>query len=95
MLGARDLKFHIATLHDDVTDLMPPRPSRIGADVGGTFTDVIALDADGTARISKVLSTPPDYDTAVVQAVILIELIFIAFLPFVRGVQYENGQTRK
>ena len=69
MLGARDLKFHIATLHDDVTDLMPPRPSRIGADVGGTFTDVIALDGDGTARISKVLSTPPDYDTAVVGAV--------------------------
>jgi N-methylhydantoinase A len=43
--------------------------TRIGADVGGTFTDVIALDADGTARISKVLSTPPDYDTAVIDAV--------------------------
>jgi N-methylhydantoinase A len=48
---------------------MTPQTSRIGADVGGTFTDVIALDADGTARISKVLSTPPDYDTAVVEAV--------------------------
>jgi N-methylhydantoinase A/oxoprolinase/acetone carboxylase beta subunit len=48
---------------------MPPQTSRIGADVGGTFTDVIALAADGTARITKVLSTPPDYDTAVVGAV--------------------------
>ena len=36
---------------------MPDQTSRIGADVGGTFTDVIALDADGTARITKVLST--------------------------------------
>jgi N-methylhydantoinase A len=48
---------------------MTSQTSRIGADVGGTFTDVIALDDDGTARISKVLSTPPDYDTAVVEAV--------------------------
>src|SRR3954454_3845590 len=43
--------------------------TRIGVDVGGTFTDVIAHDPDGTARIVKVLSTPPDYDTAVVDAV--------------------------
>ena len=48
---------------------MPSQTSRIGADVGGTFTDVIALDGDGTARITKVLSTPPAYDTAVVEAV--------------------------
>ena len=48
---------------------MTSQISRIGADVGGTFTDVIALAADGTARITKVLSTPPDYDTAVVVAV--------------------------
>ena len=43
--------------------------TRIGVDVGGTFTDVIAHDHDGTARIVKVLSTPPDYETAVVDAV--------------------------
>jgi N-methylhydantoinase A len=43
--------------------------SRIGVDVGGTFTDLVALDADGTARISKVLSTPPDYGAAVVEGV--------------------------
>src|SRR3954468_9353617 len=43
--------------------------TRIGVDVGGTFTDVIAHDPDGTARIVKVLSTPPDYDTAVIDAV--------------------------
>jgi N-methylhydantoinase A len=43
--------------------------SRIGADVGGTFTDVLVLEADGRVRFTKVLSTPPDYDRAVVDAV--------------------------
>ncbi len=43
--------------------------SRIGADVGGTFTDVLVLEADGRVRFTKVLSTPPDYDKAVVDAV--------------------------
>jgi N-methylhydantoinase A/oxoprolinase/acetone carboxylase beta subunit len=43
--------------------------SRIGVDVGGTFTDVILHTADGRAVVRKVLSTPPDYDLAVVRAV--------------------------
>jgi 5-oxoprolinase (ATP-hydrolysing) len=43
--------------------------ARIGADVGGTFTDVILQEADGTIRLRKVLSTPPHYDRAVVQGV--------------------------
>jgi len=43
--------------------------ARIGADVGGTFTDVLVLDAGGRVRFTKVLSTPPDYDLAVVDAV--------------------------
>ena len=43
--------------------------SRIGVDVGGTFTDVILQGADGSASIRKVLSTPPGYDRAVVEAV--------------------------
>ena len=40
--------------------------SRIGADVGGTFTDVLCIDPDGSVRFAKLLSTPPDYDRAVV-----------------------------
>ena len=43
---------------------------RIGADVGGTFTDVVLADADGQIRVEKVLSTPPLYDRAVVEAVL-------------------------
>ncbi|HEY7344964.1 MAG TPA: hydantoinase B/oxoprolinase family protein [Gaiella sp.] len=43
--------------------------TRVGADVGGTFTDVVAVDDDGSVRLAKVLSTPPAYDRAVVDAV--------------------------
>jgi N-methylhydantoinase A/oxoprolinase/acetone carboxylase beta subunit len=43
--------------------------TRIGADVGGTFTDVIVEDASGALTVRKVLSTPPAYDRAVVAAV--------------------------
>ena len=42
---------------------------RIGADVGGTFTDVLAHADEGGTTIRKVLSTPPRYDEAVVEAV--------------------------
>src|SRR3954454_4307860 len=42
--------------------------ARIGADVGGTFTDVILQRPDGRATIRKLLSTPPHYDEAVVSA---------------------------
>ena len=41
---------------------------RIGADIGGTFTDVIALGPAGQVVPMKVLSTPPDYGTGVVAA---------------------------
>ena len=41
---------------------------RIGADVGGTFTDVILLDAEGRIWSQKVPSTPPDFEQAVLLA---------------------------
>ena len=43
--------------------------TRVGVDVGGTFTDVILHGADGRASVRKLLSTPPSYDVAVVEAV--------------------------
>ncbi|ANY06332.1 hydantoinase/oxoprolinase family protein [Pseudonocardia sp. HH130630-07] len=41
---------------------------RVGADVGGTFTDVVALGPDGRIVPVKVLSTPPSYGEGVVTA---------------------------
>jgi N-methylhydantoinase A len=66
MFPLRDLKFHIATLP---RMSLPDNSARIGVDVGGTFTDVILQHADGRATIRKLLSTPPNYDAAVVEAV--------------------------
>ena len=43
--------------------------ARVGVDVGGTFTDVVLHDGDGRVVVRKVLSTPPRYDRAVVDAV--------------------------
>lgn len=41
---------------------------RIGADVGGTFTDVVLIDEQGRLWTHKVPSTPPDFDRAVLLA---------------------------
>src|SRR5205809_4732497 len=33
---------------------------RVGVDVGGTFTDLVALAQDGTIEVRKVVTTPDD-----------------------------------
>ncbi len=38
---------------------------RAAADVGGTFTDLVAVDAEGVVTRHKTLSTPPDFDAGV------------------------------
>jgi N-methylhydantoinase A len=38
---------------------------RLGADIGGTFTDIILLAQDGALLSKKVLSTPDDYSRAI------------------------------
>src|SRR5579875_389744 len=42
---------------------------RIGADVGGTFTDIVLLDDAGTVEKYKTLSTPPNYEIAVLEGI--------------------------
>ncbi len=48
---------------------MSERSYRIGADVGGTFTDVILVDNDGHIWTHKIPSTPPDFERAVLNAI--------------------------
>ena len=43
---------------------------RIGADIGGTFTDIVVLAADNSVRTIKVLSTPDDFGRAIVTGVL-------------------------
>ena len=38
----------------------------VGVDVGGTFTDLVAIDADGNIETRKVLSTPSDQSEGVI-----------------------------
>ena len=44
-------------------------PYIIGVDVGGTFTDVVALDGEGTITIGKALSTPQDFSVGVLDSI--------------------------
>lgn len=42
---------------------------RVAVDIGGTFTDVVAIDQNkGTITIGKSLSTPPEYKKGVIDA---------------------------
>jgi N-methylhydantoinase A len=40
-------------------------PWRVGADIGGTFTDIVALSPEAGLVRAKVLSTPSDYSVAI------------------------------
>ena len=48
---------------------MPPSgrgPIRLGVDIGGTFTDIVLLAADGTVVTKKISSSTDDYARAIV-----------------------------
>lgn len=42
---------------------------RIGVDIGGTFTDVVALTSEGQMLTHKISSTPDDYGRAVAEGI--------------------------
>jgi N-methylhydantoinase A len=50
-----------------------PRQTRIGVDIGGTFTDLVWVDdATGEVRVGKLLTTPKDPSQAVEQGVVTV-----------------------
>ncbi len=42
-----------------------PATMRIGIDIGGTFTDLVAISSDGSLRSFKTASTPHDYSEGI------------------------------
>ena len=40
---------------------------RIGIDIGGTFTDIVAVSSDGHVATHKIASTPQDYGDAIIE----------------------------
>jgi N-methylhydantoinase A len=45
---------------------------RIAVDIGGTFTDVVAIDTDGSLRVCKALSTPEDQSVGVMDGLAML-----------------------
>ncbi len=54
---------------------------RIGIDVGGTFTDIVAVSEDGTVTFSKAASTPNDPSIGVMDALIRLSEVLSMDLP--------------
>lgn len=48
---------------------------RVGIDIGGTFTDVVVLTANGDVEVLKVPSTPPAFENAILGAVEQLEAL--------------------
>ena len=42
---------------------------RIGTDIGGTFTDLVLAGSDGSLRVKKVLTTPPEFERGVMEGI--------------------------
>jgi N-methylhydantoinase A len=49
---------------------MSTQTFRIGADIGGTFTDLVLLDSAGIMATCKVSSTPDNYGRAIVEGMV-------------------------
>src|SRR5262245_44619157 len=61
-----------------------PAGTRVGVDVGGTFTDLVAL-VDGSLHVAKVLSTPADQSAGVIAALDETEIPGSAIAAFAHG----------
>jgi len=57
---------------------------RIGIDIGGTFTDLVAIASDGRVLTRKASSTPHDYGEGIVAA--LHELLEAEHVPAYAGI---------
>ena len=40
----------------------------VGIDIGGTCTDCVVVDGEGTVTLGKAFSTPPDFSVGILDA---------------------------
>ncbi|UGS33885.1 hydantoinase/oxoprolinase family protein [Capillimicrobium parvum] len=52
-----------------MADHTPDPQYVVGIDIGGTGTDCVVVDAEGTVTLGKAFSTPPDFATGILNAV--------------------------
>lgn len=57
----------------------------IGVDIGGTFTDVVAVAPDGSISVAKASSTPPNYSRGVLDGLEKVGVEVSAIRRFVHG----------
>jgi N-methylhydantoinase A len=66
----------------------------VGVDVGGTFTDTIAIDADkGSVKLSKVPSTPPNQAAGFLNGLKQVEIPYEAISWLVHGTTVGTNAT--
>lgn len=58
---------------------------RVGVDIGGTYTDAVAVSADGEVRTAKALSTPGSLADGVLNAVELLDVPADQIESFIHG----------
>src|SRR5260221_297010 len=65
---------------------------RIGIDVGGTFTDLVAVDESGRAILAKTASTPEDPSIGVMAGLSgLVEAVAVCYLHAYRHASHERA----
>src|SRR5499426_485744 len=65
-VGARRRKCSATTRRDRPARREPMITYRVGVDIGGTFTDIVLLGADGTIHTKKISSSAENYAQAIV-----------------------------
>ncbi|NOZ72096.1 MAG: hydantoinase/oxoprolinase family protein [Chloroflexi bacterium] len=59
--------------------------TRVATDIGGTFTDLVCVDADGTVRTAKSHTTPHQFEQGVMDVIEAAALTPSQFISFVHG----------